>query len=85
MTPEYKKAVQDLVFWQEGQHFFTCELYSLFQKADHNNQMKLAEVYPVEFQAFRDWYTTHDPELFFERVLGPQPTNPHPDGTSDVA
>lgn len=66
----YQKAVQDLQYWQEGQDFFTCQLYSLMQKADVSNFAKLASAFPVEAKAFSDWYYSDEPMEFFEQILG---------------
>ncbi len=65
----YEKAVENLLYWQRGQHFFTCELYSLMQKADKQNFDKLAQVYPMEASAFYSWYTCQDPDEFFKNNM----------------
>lgn len=68
-VPDYVHAVQDLKYWQEGQNFFTCELYSLMAKADVQKFAKLAIGFPVEAKAFSDWYHSPDPEAFFDAIL----------------
>lgn len=65
----YQLAVQDLQFWQEGQSFFTCELYALMARADVAKFEKLATAFPLEAKAFKDWYHSPDPDKFFEDVL----------------
>lgn len=67
---EYKAAVQNLVYWQQGQSFFTAKLFELMAKADVKNFAKLAMAYPAEAKAFSDWYHASNPEKFFEEVLG---------------
>lgn len=66
---DYVQAVQDLEYWQAGQHFFTCELYALMARADRANFAKLALVFPVKAKAYSDWYNSPDPEAFLASIL----------------
>lgn len=65
----FKKAAKDLFYWQKGETFFTCELFSLIQKADHENKAKLAQVYPIEVLVYEDWMNAKTPEEFY-RLYG---------------
>lgn len=71
-SKEYLRVVQDLKYWQEGQTFFTCQLFSLMKKADGSNFTKLAIAFPLEAKVFADWYHHENPTEFFEELLGKQ-------------
>ena len=62
-----KKAVERLYDWQyrDGTSF-TCQLYSLFGKADPINKIKLFIAFPEEAAAYTAWHKSDDPDVFFE-------------------
>lgn len=74
MDENYKKAVKELYSWQynkgEGSNFHSI-LYSLFQKADLVNRMKLERGFPDESKALNDWYRAecYGDALFAEHGL----------------
>ena len=63
------RAVELLYYWQNGGDSFTCQLYSLFSKADPENKTRLQLGFPIEAHAYSLWYAALDPEEFF-RVWG---------------
>lgn len=65
-TSKYKKAIENLYYWQQGGDSFTCMLYSLIAKADYWNKESLAEAFPYNVLAFDDWQKSTDmgTELF---------------------
>jgi len=65
---EFERALRLLYVWQyKDGTSFTCNLYSLFMKADENNRSKLANAFPCEYMAWQTWYHSEDPEKMFER------------------
>ena len=42
-------------------------LYLLMQKADWENCRRLALAFPVEFEAYGEWYASLDQDEFFKK------------------
>ena len=69
-----EKAVKELYYWQynkgEGTNFHSI-LFTLFQKADPQNRMKLEKGFPEEATALALWYTAgkHGDQLFIDHGL----------------
>lgn len=63
-----EKLAWEVWNWQHGKATnFTCELFSLFCKADVNNRRKLADAFPEEASIFGEWYFSPTPEEFYAR------------------
>jgi hypothetical protein len=65
---DLKKAVSNLYQWQYGvrdETNFVFQLYTLLQRAGPEEFDKLAQVYPCEAEAYRLWYRSSSPEVFF--------------------
>lgn len=45
----------DIPHWQDDGSNFTSLLLQLIQKADNHNKYKIAQSYPNEVEAFRQW------------------------------
>lgn len=62
-------AIHKLYQWQYGQRDegdFTIQLFTLLQKADKENAIKLTLAYPVEAKAYQLWYQASDQIEFFK-------------------
>jgi hypothetical protein len=68
---DLKEAVEDLYYWQFGTAMGTADnfsslLFTMMQKADAGNIVRLAIAFPHEFRAFREWQRAEDPAVFFD-------------------
>lgn len=63
----YEKAVELVFNWQNqpSSDNFSSLLFTLRAKADPENQVKLRNGFPTEMEAWEDWYSSPDPNLFF--------------------
>lgn len=60
-------AVRELYYWQYAQSDdFTACLYYLIGKADSSNRRTLAMAFPLEYEAWANWYGSKDPIAFFK-------------------
>lgn len=64
---ERKKAVELLKYWRDGGDSFTCLLYSLIQKANPSNRMRLRKGFPTEVELWSDWYNSSTEDAFFAK------------------
>lgn len=64
-----KEKIQALVqlihYWRNGGDSFTCQLFSLFMKANHVNKSRLIKAFPEEAIIWLDWYSSPSEEAFF--------------------
>ena len=58
--------IRDLWYWRHGGDSFTCQLFSLIQKADPSNRVKLRRAFPEEVEAWSQWYNSSSEEEFFK-------------------
>lgn len=65
---ELLEAIQDLYYWQYPKYTdnFTSLLYSLFEKADRDNSLKLQKGFPAQAIAYNLWHTSINQDVFFE-------------------
>ena len=65
-TKNYKKAVEELYYWQTGGDSFSCMLFNLIAKADYWNKENIWRGFPYHILAFDDWQKSTDmgTELF---------------------
>lgn len=60
MEPDLKEQVIQLYDWQHGGTSFYCALYSLFQKADSQNQQNLRMGFPLHYMTLQKWNNAGD-------------------------
>lgn len=64
-------ACERLWFWQlNNTDSFTDRIFTLFQKADKENYLKLAIGFPEECYAYQLWYHAPNQDEFFKRFCG---------------
>jgi len=66
---KYSDAVQLLWSWQHGGDSFTCNLFSLYAKADQTNKLSLESIFPIETIVYNDWFNYNDSNEFFKKYL----------------
>lgn len=66
-----EQAIFDLWLWQTNPNadHFTVQLYRLIAKADPYRKAQIALGFPTESLAFELWYTSEDPDMFFNTHL----------------
>ena len=67
MTRE--RAIELLWYWQNGGDSFTCQLFSLYAKADSGNRKRIEMGFPVEVAVYNEWAAAECPILFFKEHL----------------
>lgn len=67
MLAEKGEAINRLKYWRDGGDSFTCQLYSLIQKADPANRMRIRKGFPTEVEVWNEWYCSPTEESFFEK------------------
>jgi hypothetical protein len=60
-------AVHRLYDWQHGGTSFSSLLFTLLQKADSDNQMRLGKAFPMQFIAWTTWKMAPSQKEFFLR------------------
>lgn len=62
------EAVKRLYAWQYGDcTSFSSKLFSLMQKADSINTLRLTTAFPVHYKAFSEWRTSGDTKKYFAK------------------